>query len=233
MPIHPEDTPKTAADELPKAILAPPVMELNSAEPPLASAITAGPTPRPRGKKRVADQVAGGLWNWVLPILTVTAFFLIAFFGVIHLLQYWRLLNDQADAEALFMRRRAELKAEAEHADERLDLLDKRVHLASLGFREVARKAAPHVVNVANYAEPKPAELKVLEKRKGLVTYDPDNDKKYVLVGLGSGLIVKPGVILTNHHVIKGAERVRISFASGQSIGVDPEAITTLTGGEA
>ena len=51
--------------------------------------------------------------------------------------------GSQAEAEAIYQKRRAELKAEAEHADERLDLLDKRVHLASLGFREVVRKVAP------------------------------------------------------------------------------------------
>ena len=53
----------------------------------------------------------------------------------------------------------------------------------------------------------------------------PDNDRKYLQLGVGSGLIVKPGVILTNNHVVMGAERLRISFASGQSIGVDPGAV--------
>ena len=69
------------------------------------------------------------------------------------------MLDAQADAESLYLRRRAELKAEAEHAeDARLDVLDKRVHLTSLGFREVARKVLPNVVNVANYRDPKKAE---------------------------------------------------------------------------
>jgi S1-C subfamily serine protease len=106
------------------------------------------------------------------------------------------------------------------------------VHLTSLGFREVVRKVTPHVVNVANYREAKPAELKALEKKKSVI-YDPENDKKYVQLGVGSGLIVKPGVILTNYHVVRGAERLRVSFASGQSIGVDmdvvvPDTITDL-----
>jgi serine protease Do len=65
------------------------------------------------------------------------------------------------------------------------------------------------------------------------VLYDPENDKKYVETGFGSGLIIKPGVILTNFHVVKGAERLHVSFASGQSVGVEmsavsPDAITDL-----
>src|SRR2546430_2705951 len=67
----------------------------------------------------------------------------------------WRRPEAQAEAEATFLKRRAELKAEAEHADMRLDLLDKRVELTSLGFREVVRKVAPNVVNVINLREPR------------------------------------------------------------------------------
>ena len=37
--------------------------------------------------------------------------------------------------------------------------------------------------------------------------------------GLGSGVLVRPdGVILTNYHVVKGAEDIRITLATGASI---------------
>jgi S1-C subfamily serine protease len=189
----------------------------------MATAISARPL-----KKPAADQVSAGLWGWVLPTMFLMLFFLCILYAVPHLLYHWKILDAQADAEAHFMRRRAELKADAEHADQRLDPLDKRVHLTALGFREVVRKAAPNVVNIVNYREVKPTELEALEQKKSVI-YDPDNDKKYVQTGVGSGLIVKPGVILTNHHVIRGAERLRISFASGQSVGVDADAATSDT----
>jgi S1-C subfamily serine protease len=121
------------------------------------------------------------------------------------------------------LKRQAELKAEAEQADSRIELLDKRVHLTSLGFREVVRKVTPNVVNVVNYREPKEEELAKLTKKN--LVYDPDNDKKYLQLGVGSGVIIKPGVILTNNHVVRNAERLRVSFASGHTIGVDPSAV--------
>lgn len=175
-------------------------------------------------KKPVAERVFSGLWGCMLPALFCLTVVLVVLYLMPHVLYHWKILEAHAEAEAFFVKRRAELKAEAAHADERLDLLDKRVHLTSLGFREVARKVAPVVVNVASYREVKPAELKALEKKK-IVHYDPDNDKKYVQLGVGSGVILKPGVILTNHHVVRGSARLRVSFASGQSIGLDPDAV--------
>jgi S1-C subfamily serine protease len=180
--------------------------------------LAAPPIEKPR-----VEQVASGLWNCVLPFLFITSIVLLILYAAPYVLYHWRLVDARADADAFFMKRRAELKAEAEHADERLEALDKKVHVASLAFREVVRKVAPNVVHVANYREVKPGDLKALEKKK-IVIYDPDNDKKYVELGIGSGLIIKPGVILTNQHVIKGANRLRVSFASGQSIGVDMDA---------
>src|SRR5215472_6254731 len=65
----------------------------------------------------------------------------------------WRLAEAQADAEAAYLKRQAELKAEAEAADRRLAALDSKVKLVSLGFRDVARKVGPAVVNVSNERE--------------------------------------------------------------------------------
>jgi S1-C subfamily serine protease len=175
------------------------------------------PPERERGKRN--------LWSWVLPLMFLTAMLVLVLYAVPYLVYHWRMLDAQADAEAIFLRRRAELKAEAEFAEERLDLLDKRVHLTGLGFRELVRKVSPQVVSVANYRVPTPEDLRLFAKKN--LIFDWDNDKKYLQAGVGSGVIYKPGVILTNCHVVKGANRLRITFASGQSIGVDLDRVST------
>ncbi|HZZ81905.1 MAG TPA: trypsin-like peptidase domain-containing protein [Gemmataceae bacterium] len=198
--------------------------------PPLAHAVkvaVAVPVPKPSKRSRVG----AGLWNWVMPMMVLVPVGILAVYAAPYLVYQWRLMEAQADAESYYIKRRAELKAEAEQADLRIDLLDKRVHLTSLGFREVVRKVTPNVVNVVNYREPKEEELPKLGKKN--LIYDPDNDKKYLQLGVGSGVIIKPGVILTNNHVVRNGERLRVSFASGHAIGVDPsnvvvDAITDL-----
>jgi len=127
----------------------------------------------------------------------------------------WRSLEGKAEADAAYARRRAELRAEAEAARQMLDLLDKRVNLVSLGFREVVRKVTPSVVNVANYREARGSER---PDRAGALYFDPETDRSYRQSGVGSGLIVRPGYILTNHHVVRGADRLRVTFASGQTV---------------
>jgi serine protease Do len=153
--------------------------------------------------------------SWLLPCLCLFAVVLAGLYAAPYLIYHWRALAARADAEAFFEKRRAELRAEAEHADERLAVLDGRVELASLGFREVIRKVSPWVVNVANYREPRADEHALAKK---VLFRDPDDDRTYVQEGVGSGLIVKPGVILTNHHVVRGATRLRLTVPSGQSI---------------
>ena len=188
-------------------------------------AVSAEPAKPPLALEKALplDRVTASLWNWVLPAMLLLSLFVIVMYIAPYLIYHWRLLDAEGEAEAIFLKRRAELKADAEHADARLDVLDKRAYLVSLGFREVARKVMPNVVNVASMREPKKDELAGLAK-KG-ISYDPDNGNKYIQSGVGSGVIIQPGVILTNYHVVKGAQRLRVSFASGQSIGIDPDAI--------
>ncbi len=203
-----------------------PAMELDDPAPPLAVAITAQPIAPPEAtpvKPAQPERIGGGLWNWVLPSMFLVPLFMLVIYAIPYLLYHWRIMEAHADAESFYMKRRAELKAEAEHADARIELLDKRVHLTSLGFREVVRKVTPNVVNVVNYREPRKDELAKLGKKS--LVFDPDNDRQYLQMGVGSGLIIGPGVILTNNHVVKGAQRLRVSFASGQSIGIDPGAV--------
>jgi serine protease Do len=204
-----------------------PIMELEADAPPRECAIAAPSETRAASEKwasakpTAADPGAGALWNWVVPITILMGLFVLSLFAATEVLNHWRKMDAHTEAEATYMKRRAELKAEAEHAEERLDLLDKRVHLTSLGFREVARKVLPVVVNVANYREPTAKELVDAKAKRLTLVYDPENDRKYVQYGVGSGLIFKPGAILTNHHVIRKAQRLRVSFPSGRSIGID------------
>jgi len=161
--------------------------------------------------------------GWVMPSLVFVSLVMLVLYVTPYLLMHWRVKEAQAEAEATYQKRRAELKAEAEHADERLELLDKRVHLAALGFREVVRKVAPKVVNVANYREPKQEIFGPLLKDK--LFFDRDKERYYVQSGVGSGLLVKPGYVLTNHHVVAKAQRLRLTFASGRSLGLDADAV--------
>jgi S1-C subfamily serine protease len=209
-----------------------PMMELDADEPKMESSIAAPPEVKVTREKRtfkptIADRAAGALWNWVLPIMFLMSLFVLILYATPYLLYHWRIMDAHAEAEAAFSKRRAELKADAEHADQRLDVLDKRVHLTSLGFQEVARKVSPVVVNVVNYREPTPKDLELVAEKRLTLVYDPENDKKYVQHGVGSGLIYQPGVILTNHHVTRKAQRLRISFPSGRSIGLDISAVVS------
>lgn len=174
-----------------------------------------------------AAPTAGGrsLWNWVMPSVVFVALVLLVLYVTPYLLVHWRVKEAQAEAESVYQKRRAELKADAEHADARLDALDKRVHLTSLGFREVVRKVAPQVVNVANYREPKQEVFGPLLKEK--LFYDRDKERLYLQMGVGSGLIVKPGFVLTNYHVVANAHRLRLILASGRSLGLQPSAVVS------
>ncbi|MFO0964926.1 MAG: trypsin-like peptidase domain-containing protein [Gemmataceae bacterium] len=174
----------------------------------------------------------------VFGVVLLAAFIVLLVYLAPYIRAHWRSIEAKTDADALYLARRAELRAEAEvflerrrqelkedavHADKVLTALDKKVDIVSLGFRAVARKVAPLVVNVQNLREPKVAELGPAGKRS--LIYDPDKDRKYAPGGVGSGLILGPRLILSNNHVVKGAERLRLTFASGHTIGLDKDAI--------
>jgi serine protease Do len=132
-----------------------------------------------------------------------------------------------SEADAAYLKRQAELKAEAEAADKRLAALNDRVNLVSLGFREVAKKVAPSVVNVSNEREVRAVDDAPLIKKSLPRFYDLEKDRTYEQVGVGSGIIVRPGIILTNDHVVRKAERLRVTFASGQWLTVSAENVAT------
>ncbi len=160
--------------------------------------------------------------SFLLPVGVFLLLILVGAYAFAFLLVHLREVDAQAEAEAAYQKRRAELKAEAEAADQRLQDLDKRVFLVALGFREVVRKATPLVVNVANYRQPQPKGGAF--PRRPLV-FDPEKEKHFTQSGVGSGILVKPGYVLTNYHVVKQADRLRVTFASGQSLGLDPDRV--------
>lgn len=151
---------------------------------------------------------------------------LIVFVGVIAVLltpevalRWWQ-IRARAEADATYLRRQAELRAEAEAADARLAALDDRFRLVSLGFREVAQKVAPSVVTITN-------EVEVAESGRQRFFYDYKNRRTYEERAEGSGVIVRPGVVLTNDHVVKGAQRLRVTFASGEWVTVEPSSVAS------
>src|SRR5262249_3252722 len=172
----------------------------------------------------LSERIGFSLWHFILPILFMLSTGVLVIYITPFLLYHWRIMDAQAEAEVSYTKRRAELKAEAEFADHRLDLVDKRVNLTSLGFRDLVRKVTPVVVNVVQYREPTDEDRKRAKLHKINLYYDPDNDQQYVQHSVGSGLIFKPGIILPNDHVIRDADRLRVSFPSGRSIGVDARA---------
>ena len=101
------------------------------------------------------------------------------------------------------------------------------VQLRQLGetsdaFRLVAKRVAPAVVNVSNLA--------VQQVLKRTPSGRPYLDRGYGLIpqGSGSGVVVDPkGYILTNYHVVRGADRVQVRFSNGRElmarlVGSDP-----------
>jgi serine protease Do len=140
------------------------------------------------------------------------------------LLLRWRTAEAQADGQAVFVRRQAELKAEAEDAHKKILALNDRVQLVSLGFREVVRKVSPTVVNVVLERRVPQAEADRALRRPAF--YDPKTDSHFLQLGVGSGILARPGWVLTNYHVVKhdlpekAAARLRVTFANEQWVTV-------------
>ncbi len=89
------------------------------------------------------------------------------------------------------------------------------------GFRAAARAAAPAVVSIL--ASPPASRGQAEDPHRRLFGPTPPR------AGLGSGVIVAPeGYLLTNHHVVAGAEAIEVQLADGRRasadwVGSDPE----------
>jgi serine protease Do len=125
-----------------------------------------------------------------------------------------RMMEARVEAEAAFRKREAELKAEANAAGEKLE----KIEFAPSAFREVAARTGPAVVNISN----------LVRNQFGFGRRQLDIE--YVPQGEGSGVLVridddKRGYILTNSHVVRGAERLGITFQSERTITATLDAV--------
>ncbi len=176
--------------------------------------------PGPSTPPQTADDKR--MWHLVLPTCFMLAVVMLLANVLPLVLVHWRRAEAQAEADAIYLKRRAELKAEAEVAASELDMIDKKVGLVSLGFRLVVNKVGPSVVNVTNFKTPKKGDE--FSPRKTLV-YDPERNLTYVEASVGSGVLIKPGYLLTNYHVVEGADRLRVTFSSGRIVRADAAAV--------
>ena len=142
------------------------------------------------------------MWGYVLPCTFFLGIVVLVVYIAPELLHSWRVAEARGEAEAAYLKRRAELQAEAEHGEEMLKKLNERVNLTQLGFRSVVQKVIPLVVTVSNLADP---DLRPHDPfARHVLVYDPVRDKRFWQMSVGSGFVAKPGFILTNHHVVQG-----------------------------
>ncbi len=98
-------------------------------------------------------------------------------------------------------------------------------------FRDAARKAMPSVVNIFTSKEVRSRHAPLFPDNPELRRFFGDNlpPETHQQLSLGSGVIVQTdGYILTNDHVIEGAEEIQAVLSDGrtvpaQVVGTDPE----------
>ncbi|TAJ82264.1 MAG: Do family serine endopeptidase [Gallionellaceae bacterium] len=104
-------------------------------------------------------------------------------------------------------------------------------HIPTVGFSAAAQKIMPAVVNIYTSNEVKaPSHPFINDPRFKFFFGDQFEDSApQQSSSLGSGVIVShDGYILTNHHVIEGADQIEVALADGRNakgriIGSDPE----------
>jgi serine protease DegS len=93
-----------------------------------------------------------------------------------------------------------------------------------VSYADAVHKAAPSVVNV--YTSKITTESQAMHFKDPLLQHLfgsmlPEKTRQRLETSLGSGVIVTPdGYMLTNHHVIDGADEIKVVLADGQSVSV-------------
>ncbi|MDE2260337.1 MAG: Do family serine endopeptidase [Betaproteobacteria bacterium] len=102
---------------------------------------------------------------------------------------------------------------------------------AAGSFRDAARKAMPSVVNIFTSKEVRSRHPSIFPDNPELRRFFEDNlpPETQQQLSLGSGVIVlSDGYILTNDHVIDGAQEIQVALSDGRTVkaelvGADPE----------
>jgi len=118
-------------------------------------------------------------------------------------------------------------------AAERVDSEKLALKMTGQAFVRISKSVTPSVVNIRTFRRPSSRRYDMSDQIFGEM-FEPfreffgqdfgrgnygSPDEKMVQIGLGSGVIVKrSGILLTNNHVIEGAEEIRVTFSDRQEV---------------
>ena len=100
---------------------------------------------------------------------------------------------------------------------------------AKPGYADAVKRAAPAVVNIYSSKVLSPPICQLPRFKEWCDRFSPGGENNHMQSSLGSGVIVHDaGYILTNNHVIAGADEILVAFNNGQAttatlVGGDPE----------